>query len=81
MTGYNGLFRPTENITRAEVATIVNHILGRAADEEYVKANADKLRQFPDLQDSRAWYYFDMVEASNEHDFTRDADGTERWTN
>ncbi len=79
VTGYEGMFRPADRITRAETATIVNHMLGRAADQEYVLANSDKIKYFPDLQDATKWYYFDMVEASNEHDFTHDKDGVEKW--
>ena len=73
------MFRPADKITRAETATIVNHMLGRAADQEYVLANSGKIKYFPDLQDATKWYYFDMVEASNEHDFTREND-VEKWT-
>ncbi len=31
-----------------------------------------------DLQDTAAWYYLDMVEATNAHDFTI-TDGVETW--
>jgi len=78
VTGDNGLFRPEDKITRAEVAAIVNRMLGRKADQEWVLANPDKIRYFSDLQDTKQWYYFDMIEASNEHDFTKD-DGVEKW--
>ncbi|MBQ6756243.1 MAG: S-layer homology domain-containing protein [Oscillospiraceae bacterium] len=77
-TGEN-LFAPTANITRAETCAIVNRMLGRAADEAYVTENRDKLAQFPDLQDAAKWYYLDMVEAANEHDFTK-TNGVETWT-
>ena len=73
------LFAPLDPITRGEVAAIVNRMTGRAADQAYVTANADKLNQFPDLQDAGKWYYLDMVEASNEHDYTK-TDGVEAWT-
>ena len=77
--GYeDGAFLPNGDITRAEVAAIVNRMLGRAADEAYVAGNADQLKQFPDLQDTKKWYYLDMVEATNEHDFTV-TDGLEKW--
>jgi|GEM_PF-3376959 len=79
VNGYgNGYFGPNDSITRAEAATIVNHMLGRAADQEWVLANPDKIKYFADLQDPRKWYYLDMVEASNEHDFTKD-NGEEKW--
>ena len=77
--GYpDGTFLPHGSITRAEVAAIVNRMLGRAADEEYIRANPEKLIHFPDLQDPNAWYYLDMLEATNKHDFII-ADGVEKW--
>ena len=79
INGYeDGAYRPSGNITRAEAATIVNHMLGRAADEQYVLANRSRLVQFSDLQSTSVWYYFDMVEASTAHDFTTDG-GAETW--
>ncbi len=74
----DGSFDGGAKITRAEVAAIVNRMLGRAADEAYILANPEKLTQCPDLQDPNAWYYPDMVEATNRHDFTV-VDGVETW--
>lgn len=35
--GYaDGTFKPDNNITRAEVVTVVNHATGRKADENYI---------------------------------------------
>jgi len=79
INGYeDNSFRPSKPITRAEVAAIVNRMLARAADEAYVGANRDQLVQFSDLQDTAKWYYLDMVEATNQHDFTK-TDGVEKW--
>ncbi len=75
----DGNFGPANNITRAEVATIVNHMLGRAADQSYVTAHKGELNQFSDLQDAAQWYYFDMVESSNAHLYDRNS-GSETWT-
>lgn len=81
VSGYgDGSFGPKGNITRAEVAAIVNRMLGRKADQAWVRANSDKIKSFSDLQDTKQWYYFDMIEASNAHDFTM-RDGEEKWTN
>ena len=78
--GYpDGTFAPNKYITRAEVATVINRILGRAADEDYVSTYADELKQFSDLQDTTKWYYLDMVEAANTHAFLME-DGVETWT-
>ena len=77
--GYdNGRFGPQDNITRAEAATIVNHMLLRAADRDYERAHRDELKRFSDFQDDTVWYYYEMVEAINAHDFTRES-GAEKW--
>ena len=78
VTGYNGQFRPLDRITRAEVAAIVNRMLGRSADQDYVAKNAAALSRFSDLQNPATWYYYDMVEASTPHNFTM-KNGVERW--
>ncbi len=78
VNGYeDGTFRPDNYITRAEAMAIINRILVR-----YVNANglhADT-KQWPDNAKS-AWYYYDVLEATNAHDFTRQADGIhENWS-
>ena len=75
----DGNFGPAKLITRAEVATIINHMLGRAADQSYVTAHRSELNRFSDLQDASQWYYFDMVESSNAHLYDRNT-GSETWT-
>ena len=80
ITGYeDGTFRPNNTITRAEVTTIVNRMLGRAADKDYVDDHMDELRQFPDVSKTN-WAYYNIVEATNAHDYTKSS-GTETWTN
>ena len=80
--GYSdGTFGPGKAITRAEVVTIVNHMLGRACDPSYADTYWDQLKQFTDLQNKSAWYFYDMVEATNAHDYDHGDDGTERWLN
>ena len=65
--GYgDGSFRADRNITRAEVVTIVNRLLGRQADEAYIDANPRRLNQFSDLKSSH-WAYYDIMEAANTH--------------
>lgn len=79
ITGYpDGTFRPDATITRAEVTTIVNRMLGRSADESFIDEHADEIRQFTDLNDSY-WGYYNIMEAANAHDFTTE-NNTETWT-
>ena len=77
--GYSdGTFRPYNTITRAEVTTIVNRMLGRAADEDYVDAHRDELTQFTDVP-TDYWAYYTIMEATNAHDYRFKA-GEEDWT-
>lgn len=79
ISGYpDGSFRPNNSITRAEVAVIVNNMLGRNADESYIDRNADKLVSFVDLSKNH-WAYYTIMEATNSHDYTSASSG-ETWT-
>ena len=76
--GYgDGTFRPNNPITRAEVTAIVNNMLGRAADEDFVDEHADELTPFSDIE--KHWAYYHIVEATNDHDYTKLSSG-ENWT-
>lgn len=76
--GYpDGSFRPNNSITRAEVAVIVNNMLGRDADESYINRNADELVSFVDLSKNH-WAYYTIMEATNTHDYTTSSNG-ESW--
>ena len=79
INGYpDGTFRPKSSITRAEVMTIMNNILLRHADEEYVAEHSDELNQFTDLQNPNAWYYYIVVEATNAHEHSG-IGANEKW--
>ena len=79
INGYtDGTFRPYNNIARSEVTAITNRMLGRSADEAFVDGHADELRQFPDVSKD-VWGYYEIMEATNTHDYTKDTDG-ETWS-
>ena len=78
--GYqDGSFRPADPITRAAVTAIINRMLNRVADKDYVEAHFAELLNFSDTPDRSAWYFYNMMEACNEHTFDTDDDGQERW--
>lgn len=80
VSGYtDGTFRPNQTITRAEAVVILNSVLGRSCDLTYVQANAQAALHFTDITPG-AWYYADVIEASVAHTYTKQDDGTERWT-
>ena len=67
INGYeDGSFRADRNISRAEVVTIVNRLLGREADESYIADNLRKLNTFSDMS-GKHWAYYAVMEAANAH--------------
>lgn len=78
ITGYeDGSFRPDNNITRAEAVRVVNNVIDRSADEEYVDENAVDMDIFPDVTTAH-WAYYDIIEAAIAHDFIA-SDSAEEW--
>ena len=77
--GYEGgLFRPDAPITRAEACTIVNRTLGRAPHAAGLLPESE-MNLWPDNMDASAWYYAQIQEATNGHDFVW-AGEFEQWT-
>ena len=78
ISGYpDGTFGPNDPITRAEVTTIANRMLGRSADKAFVNIHAASLRQFTDLANTH-WAYYDIMEATNSHNYTKN-NRVESW--
>ncbi len=76
--GYtDGTFRPEAMITRAEVTVIVNRMLGRMSDDDFLKENDQAIRHFYDLKENH-WAYDSISEAVNAHEFQMTTDG-EVW--
>lgn len=78
--GYeDGTFRPDQYITRAEVMTLVNHMLLRLP--ETPDDLLDDMIHWPDNADTTFWSYLAVQEATNSHDCQRKPDGVyETWT-
>ena len=82
VNGYpDGTFGPDRSITRAEAVTLVNRTLDRHPDPEHFLKD---MLVWPDNMDTKAWYYADMQEATNSHQYEMktDSDKTkhEVWT-
>ena len=79
INGYeDGTFKPEQPIGRAETAAIINRMLARIADRSAVDNGAGT--RFPDVPASH-WAFYDVVEASTEHDYTRDSNTAEEsWS-
>ncbi|BBI31186.1 NHL domain-containing protein [Cohnella abietis] len=77
--GYpDGAFKPNNNITRAEVVSLVNRMLERYSDKGYVDSNKNVLKQYVDLKNNY-WAYYDIMEASNEHNYEKSLN-SETWS-
>ncbi len=76
--GYeDGTFRPDAYITRAEAMAVINRITVRRSNNNSFIGD---FINWPDISTSD-WYYADVIEATNTHDFTRIDDVmTEKWT-
>ena len=81
IAGYpDNTFRPNNDITRAEAVTILNNLFDRKVDEAGLAGVRGDIVEFKDLSRSH-WAYYEIVEASNTHEFYRQKDGemTEAW--
>lgn len=80
--GYpDGTVRPGNSITRAEACAIVNRTIGRVPHVDHLLAE-DVMKTWPDNKKTD-WYYADMQEATNGHDYewvTEKGTKVENWT-
>ena len=81
--GYpDGFFRPNRPITRAETCTIVNRTLGRKPEKDHLLPESDMIN-WPDNINRNIWYYAQMQEATNSHDYrwiSIGSEACEQWT-
>ena len=78
--GYtDGNFRPNQVISRAEIAVMVNRVLGRTADKSFIDSNVQRLYTFSDIPVGY-WAYYDILEAANTHQCAGNV-GSETWYN
>lgn len=75
IAGYtDGTFKANNNISRAEVVTIINHVTERNVDKEYINTNLTSLHTFNDVKDSNYWAFYDIMAASNLYNLTKQLD-------
>lgn len=73
----DGNFHPHDVISRAQAATIINRMLGAAADRSYVDSHVTN--PYTDVSTTH-WAYCQIIEASIAHDHDYDKEGVEIWT-
>lgn len=80
INGYeDGTFRPDSSITRAETVTMVNRLLSRNP-QSLNDMIITGMNVFKDNTDVNAWYFLQIQEAANGHDYSRNDSGFEKWT-
>lgn len=72
----DGRFHPSEVISRAQAAAIINRMLGAAADRAYVDKYVSN--PYKDISTTH-WAYYQIIEASVAHDHGYNAEGVEVW--
>jgi uncharacterized repeat protein (TIGR01451 family) len=77
LRGYpDDTFRPNQNLTRAEFMAAMNRVLERGPETPADLIYGDELvNEWPDNADPDAWYYLDVQEATNSHEFERKETG------
>lgn len=74
--GYeDGSFGPDRNISRAEAMSIINRVLDRGVNADSTLLD---FKKWPD-NPKDAWYYYEIIEATNEHEYTGSRP-SENWT-
>jgi hypothetical protein len=77
ITGYDdGLFKPDDYISRAEVVTLTNRAMGRFPDNNFIDNYIGPTR-FIDVP-SNHWAFYHIMEAYLTHDYIKH-DGYEEW--
>lgn len=75
MEGYeDGTFGPQKYVTRAEAATIINRMLKRVPDKDYIKSK--NITGFSDIKNH--WAYYQIVEATLKHNYIME-NGVEKY--
>ena len=81
IAGYpDSTFRPNNNITRAEAVTVLNKLFDRSVNENGLAAVRADIVPFVDVT-ANQWAYYQIIEASNTHEFYRTEKGKvdETW--
>ena len=79
INGYpDGSFKPDQKITRAESMALINRVLRR--DPAQPEDLLPDMTVWPDNLDTNKWYYLDVQEATNSHEYERQTRITEVWT-
>ena len=86
----NGNANPDAYLTRAQTAAMSNRLVGRNSTNSSMSSCADPITNWPDVTNA-AWYYADVLEATNSHNYTWTLNVknvtsnefviTEQWTN
>ncbi len=71
-------FKPDQYITRSEAMALINRVLNR--NPENTDDLLDDMIKWADNMNTAKWYYIDVQEATNSHNYDHKANNTEHWT-
>jgi len=71
-------FQPEREITRAEAVALVNRMLNRIADMDFINNSGATMIVFYDII-GHCWAFAYIMEAANTHKYVRNDDNTETW--
>ncbi|MCL2421153.1 MAG: S-layer homology domain-containing protein [Defluviitaleaceae bacterium] len=72
VNGFDGTFLPDKPVTRAEAASIINHVFNRLPESRHDLL--PDMRIWPDNTNPEDWFYIHIQEATNSHYYTRRMD-------
>lgn len=79
ISGYNdGAFRPDNAIARCEVTAVVNKMLKRTPDKDFINSKSGNISRFADVTAAH-WAFYDIIEATANHSAFVSG-GTEEWS-
>lgn len=74
----DGTFKPDQKVTRGQLVAMINEAMNRHVELTSITINLEDSITFSDIT-AKDWYYGDIMEAANTHDFRMNKD-YEVWT-
>ena len=77
--GHDYVLIPDDPIPRSIAVTLVNHYVGRVPNPDSIHRFLQERMIYHDITSYNHWAFYEIMEASITHRFTRNEDGSEIW--